>query len=73
MQGTLAYVASDSEGLQIIDPSNPAKPTIAGAYKTVGPAIDAGPRNHVALPAVSGAGSANAASSRARSMFAASV
>jgi hypothetical protein len=38
--GNLAYVADDLSGLQIIDVSNPAVPTLTGAYNTPGNAFD---------------------------------
>ncbi|MFZ2616500.1 MAG: hypothetical protein WA077_10955, partial [Anaerolineae bacterium] len=36
--GSLAYVADSGSGLQIIDVSNPANPTLRGAYDTPGDA-----------------------------------
>ena len=39
VSGRYAYVASVSSGLQIIDVSNPASPTLAGIYDTPGSAI----------------------------------
>lgn len=40
IQRSLAYVAGGSEGVQIVDLSNREKPTLAGFYKTAGPARD---------------------------------
>lgn len=52
IQGSLAYVATGPEGVQIIDFSDSAKPVLAGSYKTAGPARDvavAGPLVFVAV------------------------
>jgi hypothetical protein len=40
VSGTVAYVAADAAGLQIIDVSNPANPVRLGAYATSGLARD---------------------------------
>lgn len=40
MKGRLAYVADNTEGVQVVDFSTPSKPRIVASYKTLKPAID---------------------------------
>jgi hypothetical protein len=40
VQGSLAYIAASSDGVQVIDLSDATNPRLAGSYKTAGPARD---------------------------------
>jgi hypothetical protein len=40
VRGSLAYIASGRQGLQIVDFSNPLKPVDSGSFKTTQPAHD---------------------------------
>ncbi len=49
VSGTVAYVADDAAGLQIIDVSNPASPVRLGGYDTSEYAVWRGGVGHVGL------------------------
>ena len=56
IQGSYAYVADDSFGLQIIDISNPAAPTFTGTFNTAGNAQDLAVSGNRAYIAAGGIG-----------------
>lgn len=58
VQGTMAYVANGAEGVHVIDFSDAAKPTLAGSYKTAGPARDVAVAGSLVFVAVGSAASA---------------
>jgi hypothetical protein len=55
IKGKLAYIADGREGLQVVDLSMPATPTIAGAYRTATPARDVAVQDSLVF-VVTGAG-----------------
>jgi hypothetical protein len=62
IDGRVGYVAAGSDGVQVLDLSDPARPTVAGAIKTTGAARDvavSGDLVLVALAALPGAGGAS--------------
>ena len=63
--GSVAYMAAGSNGLQIVDVSEPRNPKTVGFYKTPGPARDvtvAGPLILVAVAAPKGSSPTGASS-----------
>jgi hypothetical protein len=64
VQGSLAYVATASDGLHVIDFSDAAKPAVAVSHKTAGPARDVTVAGSLVFVAVGAAtsGSGNASS-----------
>jgi hypothetical protein len=60
LNGALAYVADSEEGLQVVDLSTLAKPTIVASYKTAAPALDVAVADSVVLVVVGNAGRGSA-------------